>query len=198
MTTTDEDEEDEPAYPIRARGQRGSSMFQAKNIDRIDARVKCFHVVNSSVALASLRRSLQGLARYYDETVKTLSSEDVVDERLDGRARLVGRGAGDQRERVETGDVGDCRASRAATEVDQQSPITARDPTRSEGEALACLGGDVRYPELVVDDLDVVAADVFDSGLADRRAEGRAARGELSAATATTGDAAMTSIEKGG
>lgn len=39
---------------------------------------------------------------------------------------------------------------------------------------------------------------VEDAGLADRRAEGRAARGELSAATATTGDAAMTSIEKGG
>ncbi len=92
-----------------------------------------------------------------------------VDERLDGRARLVGRGAGDQRERVETGDVGDCRASRAATEVDQQSPITTRDPTRSESESLACLGGDVRYPELVVDNLDVVAADVLDSGLADRR-----------------------------
>ena len=37
---------------------------------------------------------------------------------------------------------------------------------------------------------------VEDAGLAARRAEGRAARGE--AATATTGDAAMTSIEKGG
>ena len=91
------------------------------------------------------------------------------DERLGRGARDEALPAGDQREGVEVGDVGDRGPRRPPPERQQELAITCRRPAGAEGDVVAGLAVDVRDPVGVVDQPQAGLPRLLLVGIADRR-----------------------------
>jgi hypothetical protein len=93
----------------------------------------------------------------------------VRDELLRGVAGDERLTAGHEAERVDARDVGDGRARRAPTDLDQQAPITGGHPASAEGEVGPGPAVDVSDSELVVEDPRAGTTGGLLAGGADRR-----------------------------